>query len=211
MNLIIVVFGLIIGHSFGNVVNDDIKYIVKSINKAPIEEIAAKHFVFDPNFRKAVKFLKGSGLKELVKEAETKPEFNATLQYLRDNGLDTDDIIPWAGLQEAAGQIKEYNGVDTFPKFLDEVMSVLPQQSIKQQIKTYRSRDKEFENFFQALNTAKFKGLVTTARVSSFTIMCLFRLVIFSPSRKRLAFKKKLESCRKMASRSINSSIFCLL
>ncbi|KAL5285642.1 hypothetical protein ACFFRR_007372 [Megaselia abdita] len=167
MNLNIVLFVLFIGQSLCNVVNDDIKAIGKSVNKAPIEEIAAKHFVFDPNFRKAVKFLKGSGLKELVKEAETKPEFNATLQYLRDNGLDTDDIIPWSYLQKSLEDIQDYNGVDTFPKFLEEVMNVLPQQSIKQQIKSYRSRDKEFENFFQAIKTDKFRSLVTNARKAS--------------------------------------------
>lgn len=166
MKLSIVVFGLLFGHCLCNVVNDDIKSIVKSVNKEPIEEIAAKHLIFDPNFRKAVKFLKGSGLKGLVKEAETKPEFNATLQYLRDNGLDTDDIIPWSQLKQSMDEIQDYNGVDTFPKFLDEVMNVLPKESIQQQIKNYRSRDKEFENFFQAIKADKFRSLVTNARVS---------------------------------------------
>lgn len=166
MNVYIVVFGLLFGHSLCNVVNDDIKSIVNSVNKTPIEEIAAKHFVFDPNFRRAVKFLKGPELKQLVKKAETNKEFNATLQYLRDNGLDTDDIIPWSQLQQSLKDIQDYNGVETFPKFIDEVMNVLPQQSIQEQIKTYRGRDKEFENFFQAIKDDKFRSLVTSARVS---------------------------------------------
>lgn len=195
MKLSIVVFVLFFGHCLCNVVNDDIKSIVKSVDKEPIEEIAAKHLIFDSNFRKAVKFLKGSGLKGLVKEAETKPEFNATLQYLRDNGLDTDDIIPWAQLKQSMDEIQDYNGVDTFPKFLDEVMHVLPKESIQQQIKTYRSRDKEFENFFQAIKADKFRSLVTNARVSLFDRhVSSFSLVLLPLSRKRLAFKKKLES-----------------
>lgn len=172
MKAIILVVGLLCGHCLGNVVNDDIKSIVKSVNKEPIEEIAAKHLVFDKNFRNAVKFLKGSGFKELVKQAETKPEFNATLQYLQDNGLDTDNIIPWHKLQLFVSDIKEYNGVDTFNDFLGEVMNVLPKPSIQEQIKSYRSKDKEFDNFFQAIKSDEFRSLVNNARVSCLLVMC---------------------------------------
>ncbi|XP_037956758.1 uncharacterized protein LOC119686281 [Teleopsis dalmanni] len=166
----------------------ELKDFVNLIPKATVDEIVAKHYIIDGNFREALKYLRSTQFTQLLEQAQQIPEVIEILDFLHlsQSGSGVveqatcelphlekltafnvvEPLLDIVLLNDADVALHAYD-VRTFSTFVEELMQHLPRDRYVQMINEKRQKSAAFAEFYNALRSVQFRPLVESALKSA--------------------------------------------
>lgn len=148
------------------------------ISKPKMYFITAKHYLFDPDFRKAMNFLNAQDSRQLLIKMESSPEYNNIIQHFKNYNIDiTVDSNLIGQIRRLELDLHYFSGESfrmpkTLVSFVEEVTDALPHKQLVDKINEHLG-NLEFYSFYKAVTDPAFRTLVYKALVSRLALYCI--------------------------------------